>query len=414
MAEVDAFKRWRVIGLNLLRRRPVWCIEAETFDDNDRARIMCYTGFVYKYKTQQAGQPSLQWYTQLPWLMEFVSFLIGERGAGQAYVRTHLNTAIYVLDFLSICKAKGDEQQQAQRLIEALTLLLTQACMPSKLLLKCLLCFVSQTVPGCKFKGCVGNITFWMDAEQTRLAFRITHHKSQWSWHQPIEGEFPSDLTQQFFVNRNGAPFTAAGLTVYYSNMLHQRLRLEQHITPHRVRHILVSFVQQNPKAFNGVRDQIATLMGHALRQWQEVYDLAVNRRSVAGAFDAMAKMEVVLRRDMVGAEQAGNRAPALALMPGPASPGFVLTTPEPVHRPSPPVPPSLSGGKRLRLEDEAEGIEFVVEALCDTAEPGPDEEQDDDDSEWGDPDFAIDLTWEVNWGDEDDAYEEEDENRVL
>lgn len=64
----------------------------------------------------------------------------------QAYVRTHLNTAIYVLDFLSICKAKGDEQQQAQRLIEALTLLLTQACMPSKLLLKCLLCFVSQTV----------------------------------------------------------------------------------------------------------------------------------------------------------------------------------------------------------------------------------------------------------------------------
>lgn len=45
--------------------RPVWCIEAETFDDNDRARIMCYTGFVYKYKTQQAGQPSLQWYTQV-------------------------------------------------------------------------------------------------------------------------------------------------------------------------------------------------------------------------------------------------------------------------------------------------------------------------------------------------------------
>jgi len=67
----------------------------------------------------------------------------------------------------------------------------------------------------------------------------VWHHKSQWNWKQPIEGEFPPELTsvlrpylqafrpllvknrqvQTFFLNREGLPFTAAGLTVYYSNM---------------------------------------------------------------------------------------------------------------------------------------------------------------------------------------------------
>ena len=71
------------------------------------------------------------------------------------------------------------------------------------------------------------------------VLYRIAHHKSQWNWNQPIEGEFPEVLTrlfrpyleafrpqlvlnrqvQTFFVNGNGQPFTAAGLTVYYSNM---------------------------------------------------------------------------------------------------------------------------------------------------------------------------------------------------
>lgn len=50
---------------------------------------------------------------------------------------------------------------------------------------------------------------------------------------------------------------------------MQRRLHLEQRITPHRVRHILVSFVQQHRAVFGGVEDQMAHLMGHALRQWQ-------------------------------------------------------------------------------------------------------------------------------------------------
>jgi len=34
------------------------------------------------------------------------------------------------------------------------------------------------------------------------------------------------------------------------------------------MRHIMVGFVMQNAKMFEGVADQIANLMGHALRQW--------------------------------------------------------------------------------------------------------------------------------------------------
>lgn len=44
--------------------RPVWCIEEETFDENDKKRIMCYLGFVYKYMAP-GTQPSLDWYMQV-------------------------------------------------------------------------------------------------------------------------------------------------------------------------------------------------------------------------------------------------------------------------------------------------------------------------------------------------------------
>ncbi|PSC70259.1 ABC transporter ATP-binding [Micractinium conductrix] len=47
ISEIDGFKTWRVVGINLNRERPVACVEAETFDDNDRTRIMCYLGFAY-------------------------------------------------------------------------------------------------------------------------------------------------------------------------------------------------------------------------------------------------------------------------------------------------------------------------------------------------------------------------------
>lgn len=50
---------------------------------------------------------------------------------------------------------------------------------------------------------------------------------------------------------------------------LKQRTSITAHITPHRVRHILVSYIQQNPTTLAGVEDQVAHLMGHALRMWR-------------------------------------------------------------------------------------------------------------------------------------------------
>ena len=82
-AEVQVFKVWRVSCINLNRTRPEECIEAETFDDQDAPRIMCFLGFVHRYKMELTGQPSLIWYTQLPWILDFVQFLVSERQAGQ-------------------------------------------------------------------------------------------------------------------------------------------------------------------------------------------------------------------------------------------------------------------------------------------------------------------------------------------
>lgn len=95
-------------------------------------------------------------------------------------------------------------------------------------------------VPGCKIRGCLGNITFWEDEEADLLGFRLNHHKSMWNWGQPIEGFYPkrftkavlkpylqclrpwivsSNTVQSFFVNKRGLPFSRTGLTVYYARM---------------------------------------------------------------------------------------------------------------------------------------------------------------------------------------------------
>lgn len=67
----------------------------------------------------------------------------------------------------------------------------------------------------------------------------FVHHKSCWSWGQPIFGMFPRELYEQllrpylvaarpvlanpgvqtFFVNTKGYPFSAEGLAIYYANM---------------------------------------------------------------------------------------------------------------------------------------------------------------------------------------------------
>ena len=44
----------------------------------------------------------------------------------QAYVRSHVNTAIYVCDFLKHAKAHEGEKRQVEELIAALTRLLKQ------------------------------------------------------------------------------------------------------------------------------------------------------------------------------------------------------------------------------------------------------------------------------------------------
>lgn len=41
----------------------------------------------------------------------------------QAYVKSHINTAIYVLDFLKHAKARGGEKAKVEELIAALSLL---------------------------------------------------------------------------------------------------------------------------------------------------------------------------------------------------------------------------------------------------------------------------------------------------
>lgn len=92
--------------------------------------------------------------------------------------------------------------------------------------------------PGCKIRGCTGNITYWIDEEQDLLGFRLVHHKSMWNWGQAIEGVYPARFTaavlkpylkffrkfivkqanvQTVFVNRNGQPFSKTGLSIYYS-----------------------------------------------------------------------------------------------------------------------------------------------------------------------------------------------------
>jgi hypothetical protein len=85
LAEIEAFKTWRVVGINLNRTRPVLAIEEETFDANDRQRIMCFLGFVYKYRSGGAP-PSLDQYLQMPYIMDYVTFLVEARQASQVRV----------------------------------------------------------------------------------------------------------------------------------------------------------------------------------------------------------------------------------------------------------------------------------------------------------------------------------------
>lgn len=56
----------------------------------------------------------------------------------QAYVRSHILTSIYVLDFLKYAKARGDEKLEVENIILALQRLLTQVGQVGALIAGCL------------------------------------------------------------------------------------------------------------------------------------------------------------------------------------------------------------------------------------------------------------------------------------
>lgn len=53
--------------------------------------------------------------------MQYVAFLVEHRMVSQAYLRSHINLAIYVLDFLKHSRARGAEVAKVEDLIAALS-----------------------------------------------------------------------------------------------------------------------------------------------------------------------------------------------------------------------------------------------------------------------------------------------------
>jgi hypothetical protein len=124
--ELEGFKAWRTVAVNLNRGHPVEPIEDETFDGNDRPRVLGFMGFVSKF-VLGGGQPSIRMYTHRSAFLSFVSFLVNDREASAAYVRSHISTAITVLDFLKNLYARPDEVPKVQDLIAAYQRLHRQA-----------------------------------------------------------------------------------------------------------------------------------------------------------------------------------------------------------------------------------------------------------------------------------------------
>ena len=89
-------------------------------------------------------------------------------------------------------------------------------------------------------------------------------------------------------------------------------LGMAEHITPHRVRHICVTYVMQRPEVFGNAHEDFAGVMGHALRMWTEVYDEAVNNKSMAAAARALERLRGELRTMMT--DEAEERALAVSV----------------------------------------------------------------------------------------------------
>ncbi|KAI7835701.1 hypothetical protein COHA_010440 [Chlorella ohadii] len=92
---------------------------------------------------------------------------------------------------------------------------------------------------------------------------------------------------------------------------LRRRCQVPQRITPGRVRHLMVTFANNNPAVFGGREDVVASVMGHHVRMWREVYDKAVNRRNVELAAEAVA----AVRRTVIAELEEVQRQAADAAM---------------------------------------------------------------------------------------------------
>lgn len=94
---------------------------------------------------------------------------------------------------------------------------------------------------------------------------------------------------------------------------LKRRCQVAARITPGRVRHLMVTFANNNPAVFGGREDVVASMMGHHVRMWREVYDKAVNVRSVRLAAEAVAAVRAAVETEMAAAAEAAQGAARMA-----------------------------------------------------------------------------------------------------
>ena len=140
---------------------------------------------------------------------------------------------------------------------------------------------------------------------------------SVWEWGRglPMRGERER---RGGSVVGTACPPTSRPPAAHPPRSVHDMMGMAEHITPHRVRHICVTYVMQRPEVFGEAHEDMAGVMGHALRMWTEVYDEAVNNKSMTAAARALERLRGELRAVME--DEAVERAAAVNV--GLAAPG--------------------------------------------------------------------------------------------
>lgn len=125
--QLESFKSWRTVAINLNRENPVKPIDVATWDMGDKPIILGYLGFCQAFMIgpQVGWHPSLKHYCNWPWFLKFIAFLVA-RGASIAWLKSHVTTAIYALEWLKGQTVVGGEQAKLATLQSALKRLHTQ------------------------------------------------------------------------------------------------------------------------------------------------------------------------------------------------------------------------------------------------------------------------------------------------